>query len=142
MTEPGGCERGRNRREHRQRPADRRLADRQVRIVRPLPLLVGRHRDAHAQPQTRETEQRVDLVGAQRVRGVVAADDCGGRRQRIRLVQHGICHGDREVGHRHTVNHVAEVDEPHDALMACRRIVGAADERVVIVRIVVDRRSP
>ena len=40
------------------------------------------------------------------------------------------------------MNHVAEVDEPHDALMACRRIVAAADEHVVIVRIVVDRRSP
>ncbi len=132
--------------------AYRTLADRQVGVVRALFLLSRRDRDARAQPQQHEAEDRSDLVVVQGTDRLVAAHDRDGCRQRIGLAQHGVGDRDREIRDRIGVDDVAEVENSRHpppkggshgskwgnlVASAFRRKI--RDEDVVVVGIVVHR---
>src|SRR5436190_7016981 len=101
----------RDRRQRRQRPPDGSLAHRQVLIVRALLLLPRGDARAHAEPQGGQWKHRHNLLVSKRMLGMISAHDRGGRRQRIRAVEHRV--GDRygRVGDRPAVHHVAEIDD-------------------------------
>ncbi len=103
-----------NLRQARKRPTDGRLADGQIWIVWPIPLLMGSHARAHAQAETDEIEQLRDLGILQWMRGVVSAHDVGGPKKRISRLEDDIRHCNREIRDRVAVNQVAEVDDASD----------------------------
>ena len=63
---------------------------------------------------------------------------CAAVDERIRLVEDGVGDGQRQVADGVAVDHVAEIDQPDDALVPRVQVRAAADQDVVVVGIVVD----
>ena len=117
--------------EPRQHLGHTRLAHEQVVVVRPLRILLLRHRDAHPQPRDHQLVQHRQLVDGERRHLVVAADHVDHGARRIGTALHRVRARDREPAHARRVDDVAEIDQPrHHAVRP--------DEDVVLVGVVVD----
>src|SRR5262245_13128775 len=125
--------------EPRQRVSNGLLADGEVIVAWPLLLLMRANTGAHTQPQAREAEERGQLFISERVLRMVALDDFNRGSQRVGFVKRGVSDRDGEIGHGETVDQIAEINQPDDALVFRTEIIAAADDHIVIVRVVVNR---
>jgi len=104
---------------------------------------MSRDGHTHAQPHHGAVVEQFQVQIRQRVRGVVPGDDVSGRRQGLRLAEHGISRGDGRLEERAGMHHVAEVDQAGHFQFARSRIFGVgpanqADQDILVVGVVVD----
>ena len=122
----------RNGREHRQQPADRPLADIEVRIARVFAPLAGGDAGARAQAHCDQAEQGAVFVITERTDGFVSSHERFDGAERIVRPEGHVRRGDREVANRVAVYHVAEIDNAGNGRSVPP---GPAHENVVVVEV-------